>query len=357
MFDIEKLDIMARGASVALVLLWSWLLYRDHRFTLAIRLALLMNASICCYFITPMAPWSPADGIGYFLLKAGQFAATPLFWLHSRIWFNDEDRIGWRSWLLCLGATALCVAAMLISAHNRELYPTLSMGMNLCWVTFALAGIWTVWRGRQDDLIEGRRGLRFQVISLVGGYVLFVLVTNSFANLFPGSKIVSAAVSLGVPLVTAYLVSLVVSVHLPVSYGWPFSDAPAAVPVPTDDPVVNRLLAFMAHEKPYRNEALTIAGLAAQLGEQEYRLRRIINGQLGHRNFSAFLNEYRLAEVKAALSDHQQKDVPILTIAIDSGFGSLASFHRAFRQAEGCTPSAFRATALFNSEIDQSDLK
>lgn len=316
-----------------------------------------MNASICCYFITPNAPWSPVDGIGYFLLKAGQFGATPLFWLHSRLWFNDEDRIGWRSWLLCLGATALCVAAMIISAYHRELYPTLLMGMNICWSAFAVAGIWNVWRGRQDDLIEGRRGLRFQVISIVGGYVLFILVANGFANLFPGSKIVSAAVSLGVPLVTAYLVSLVVSVQLPVSFGWPFSDASPVAPVATDDPAANRLLAFMAHEKPYRYEALTIAGLATQLGEQEYRLRRIINGQLGHRNFSAFLNEYRLAEVKAALSDQHQKNVPILTIALDSGFGSLASFHRAFRQAEGCTPSAFRAAALSNSEIEQSDLK
>ena len=348
---------MARGASVALVLLWSWLLYRDHRFTLAIRVALLMNASLCCYFITPNAPWSPADGIGYFLLKAGQFAATPLFWLHSRIWFNDEDRIGWRSWLLCLGATALCVAVMIISAYNRELYSTLLTGMNLCWSAFAIAGIWTVWRGRQDDLVEGRRGLRVQIISMIGGYVLFILATNGFANLFPGSKIVSATVSLGVPIVTAYLFSLVVSVQLPVSFGWPLSDAPSVQPVATDDPAANRLLTFMTHQKPYRNEALTIAGLAAQLGEQEYRLRRIINGQLGYRNFSAFLNEYRLAEVKAALRDQHQKDVPILTIALDSGFGSLASFHRAFRQAEDCTPSAFRATALTNSEIEQSDLK
>jgi AraC-like DNA-binding protein len=348
---------MARGASVALLLLWSWLLYRDHRFTLPIRVALLMNASLCCYFITPNAPWSPADGIGLFLLKAGQFAAPCLFWLHSRIWFNDEDRIGWRSWLLCVGSTAMLVAAMIISAYNRELYSTLLTGMIICWSAFAVAGIWTVWRGRQDDLVEGRRGVRVQVISMIGGYLLFILATNVFANLFAGSKAVSAAASLGVPIVTAYLVSIVVSVRFPLSFGWPATDAPSVQPVATDDPATNRLLTFMEHQKPYRNEALTIAGLAAQLGEQEYRLRRIINGQLGYRNFSAFLNEYRLAEVKAALRDQHQKDVPILTIALDSGFGSLASFHRAFRQAEDCTPSAFRATALTNSEIEQSDLK
>jgi AraC-like DNA-binding protein len=46
--------------------------------------------------------------------------------------------------------------------------------------------------------------------------------------------------------------------------------------------------------------------------------------------------------VKAALSDPTQKEVPILTIALDAGFGSLGPFNRAFREAEGITPSAFR---------------
>jgi AraC-like DNA-binding protein len=99
----------------------------------------------------------------------------------------------------------------------------------------------------------------------------------------------------------------------------------------------------MAREMAHRDETLSIAKLARQLGEQEYRLRRTINQQLGHRNFTSFLNGYRLAEVKAALSDPTQRDVPIITIALDAGFGSLGPFNRAFREAEGMTPSAFRA--------------
>ena len=122
----------------------------------------------------------------------------------------------------------------------------------------------------------------------------------------------------------------------------PAAEPQRVQPVMLHDPLANRLLAFMEHQKPHRDERLTIAALAAQLGEQEYRLRRLINGQLGHRNFATFLNGYRLAEVKAALRDPAQKDVPILTIALDAGFGSLGPFNRAFRQAEGCTPSAYR---------------
>jgi AraC-like DNA-binding protein len=55
--------------------------------------------------------------------------------------------------------------------------------------------------------------------------------------------------------------------------------------------------------------------------------------------------------VKSALADPTQKEVPILTIALDAGFGSLGPFNRAFRDVEGMTPSEYRAQQLIDSEI------
>jgi AraC-like DNA-binding protein len=68
--------------------------------------------------------------------------------------------------------------------------------------------------------------------------------------------------------------------------------------------------------------------------------------KLGHRSFNAFLNQWRLADAKAALSDPAQASVPISTIALDAGFGSLGPFNRAFGAETGKTPSEFRAQAL-----------
>ena len=96
----------------------------------------------------------------------------------------------------------------------------------------------------------------------------------------------------------------------------------------------------------YRRDGLTIGELAHGLGVPEYRLRRIINGGLGHRNFAAYLNSHRLAEAKAALADPGQAEVPVLTIALDAGFGSLGPFNRAFKAETGLTPTAFRRAAL-----------
>lgn len=102
----------------------------------------------------------------------------------------------------------------------------------------------------------------------------------------------------------------------------------------------------MTVERVYRQEGLTIGRLAAKLDLPEYRLRQVINEGLGYRNFNAFLNRYRLDEAKAALSDLSQRDVPVLTVAIDAGFQSIGPFNRAFKAETGLTPTEFRRDAL-----------
>jgi AraC-like DNA-binding protein len=52
----------------------------------------------------------------------------------------------------------------------------------------------------------------------------------------------------------------------------------------------------------------------------------------------AFVNQWRLAEAKAALADPAQSATPISTIALDAGFGSLGPFNRAFKADTGLTP-------------------
>ena len=70
-------------------------------------------------------------------------------------------------------------------------------------------------------------------------------------------------------------------------------------------------------------------------------MRRAINGGLGYRNFNEFLHGYRLGEAEARL--RAQPHLPILTIALDVGYGSIGPFNRAFRARHGATPSEYRA--------------
>ena len=73
----------------------------------------------------------------------------------------------------------------------------------------------------------------------------------------------------------------------------------------------------MEDKKIYKKEGLTIGELAELMNEQEYRLRKLINGQLGFRNFNDFLNQYRVNDACEALSDPAQGRKTILEIAYE----------------------------------------
>jgi AraC-like DNA-binding protein len=123
------------------------------------------------------------------------------------------------------------------------------------------------------------------------------------------------------------------------------TSAPAAI-IPdsnaADRKLVDTLMRLMADERIYRHDNVTIGTLATKLGIPEYKLRRLINQQLGYRNFNVFLNNHRIEEAKAALADPTQAEVPVITIAMDAGFQSLGPFNRAFKATTGVTPSEYR---------------
>ena len=79
-----------------------------------------------------------------------------------------------------------------------------------------------------------------------------------------------------------------------------------------------------------------------ELLHEDIRLRALINKRLGYRNFNALLHEYRLRDACAWLADPTKAHLPILTIALEVGYQSIAPFNQAFREAKGCTPSVYR---------------
>jgi AraC-like DNA-binding protein len=141
----------------------------------------------------------------------------------------------------------------------------------------------------------------------------------------------------------------------PLAASAPGVSQPELAPVVTDvqdTPLLDTLRRLMEEDRIYRAEGLSIAALALKMGIPEYRLRRLINQRLGHRNFSSFVNRYRLADAMTALRDPAQAVVPILTIALDAGFQSLGPFNRAFKAETGLTPTEYRrrhAVATENS--------
>jgi len=82
--------------------------------------------------------------------------------------------------------------------------------------------------------------------------------------------------------------------------------------------------------------------LADKLEVKEYKLRQTINQQLNFRNFSAFLNSYRIQEACDLLSNPELKELTIIEIAYQVGYNSLAPFNKAFKQIAEMTPTEWR---------------
>ena len=90
----------------------------------------------------------------------------------------------------------------------------------------------------------------------------------------------------------------------------------------------------------WREPALALADVARRLGTNQSYVSRALNEGLGC-NFNTLINRMRVAEAKRAIARSAGPD-DLLTIALDAGFSSKASFNRAFLDHAGMTPSAYR---------------
>jgi AraC-like DNA-binding protein len=88
-----------------------------------------------------------------------------------------------------------------------------------------------------------------------------------------------------------------------------------------------------------RDPELTLARLARRLGTNTGYLSRAINQGAGS-NFASFVAGLRAEAVAERLRAGDPAD--LLAIALEEGFGSKASFNRAFTAALGEAPSAYR---------------
>ena len=325
------------------------MLLRDHRDVLAARLAIAMNAGIIGYVLATLSSgYDPSPIRVICSIFAG---STPgLFWLFARTWFNDRQHL--ETWTVFVVALSVLNIIIMQLTDGRAVGIPFFSGIifRVGMFAFAAAGLWEAWRGRDGDLVEIRRRMRPRLAAAVGISVILIAIVEIAVYNLHAPLWMARAVGSGIAILTLLFCTAMFAMRESNLFGAPTKALPVTIP-PIDEAMTEKLFRHMGLELPHRDEEMTIAKLASQLGVQEYRLRRHINGALGHRNFAAFLNGYRLAEVKAALGDLSQKDVPIITIALDAGFGSLGPFNRAFREAEGMTPSEYRARLLADFKI------
>lgn len=352
-----SIDLGLRGATVGLSLLLAAVALRDRRDSTVARLGAALAVSAAASTICS-APAFPRDWPWWALILLALASGGPVvFWLWARAAFDDDFVL--RRWhgafWAAMAGIELIVAGGIVPwpAPGRTLDHAVQ-AMSLVLALLAVVQTLATWRA---DMVEGRRRLRLAVLIGTSVYIAIIALSNFFPpEPASGSSIASVASAFGVcALISLAAWNLLQSADavegasvLPAAAAL-FGETPPAEAgeKPVIEPaLLRRLEQLMIVDRAYRREGLTIGALSAELGVPEYRLRQLINEGLGHRNFNAFLNRYRIEEAKAALADPGQQDVPVLTIAMDAGFQSIGPFNRAFKAATDLTPSEFRRLAM-----------
>ncbi len=310
----------------------------------AIRLAsVALLLGVSCYLTISTPIFLELHGPFWALVQLAAQGTPLLLWVFAHLLFERRiNRPAFAGGLVVLLVSWLCFA--LFERPDVRFWIALAQRVvSLMLVCHAIA---IAISERGDDLIEKRRRLRVGFVVIVGLGAVMVLVVEMIFGFRHRGVLATLPQTIAI-----FIAVMATGAALLQSDSELLFDpaAPAPPPVPNFTPseqVLKGKLDAAILGGVHREQGLTIGELANQLGVPEHRLRALINQRLGYRNFSAFLNSYRIAEAKAMLASPAHVDLPILTIAMDLGYASLAPFNRAFREDAGLPPSDFRRAAF-----------
>lgn len=100
------------------------------------------------------------------------------------------------------------------------------------------------------------------------------------------------------------------------------------------------LYQFMATQKPYLDENLTLSQLANMIETTDKKLSLLLNQHL-NKSFYDYINEYRIQHFVELLKTDKLQSQTIFALAQESGFRSKATFNRVFKKYYHCAPSVF----------------
>lgn len=298
------------------------------------------------------AALGPASWLGVLLAISLPY----VLWLFSRAVFE----IQWPSRPVLVLSITFVLGFWLAMRFQRylppDILPSLNLIARLLSIVVVTHAVYSTWRNRDSDLVESRRRFRKRFVLLVALLVVLV-VSTEMSPINQASAWFSLANILAIAALTLGFALPLMSVDyqtLGVARG--SSDGTAAQLLPAQRVLMRDLLAAM-DDGVYRTPGLSISALSARIGYPQHQIRRVINQALGYRNFSAFLNHYRIEEAKQQLADTELVRTSIVNIAMDLGYSSLPPFNRAFRAATNMTPTAWRKQALGPDSPKKSTIK
>lgn len=339
------LDVFFRCAAIGQLLLVAVLI---GFWPLTLKRFSLLGVAVCLVsYLVLTAPIPDAD---YGLFRGVLLVITDAFgywvWFAASVFFSARfTPRHWPWWLWLMLVSFGCGHIYFFGVlQGQGVLHDLS---HLLLIGILLLVVYRLLRDRSDDLRDDRRRSRIWVALVVSGYgVLLALVEllpevvrhHPWYNAINAGLICCAIVLLArqclhfshQPAVFEHD-SLVID-----------ANSEQSRVVPAQWQALDQRLSTFITQGGYRETGLTIKILAERLACPEHHLRQFINRILKFNNFSSYLNHYRLRDVCQQLADHSLAAVPILTLALNLGYGSIGPFNRAFKAMTGQTPSEYR---------------
>jgi AraC-like DNA-binding protein len=355
---MEFYDSLFRFWAVGIFSLMGLLILRDYGMRFPVVVGALSTFSAAGYLLISQPGGYDNWGLGFYPLAALGAIAPASVWLFGLTQFQDNFRLErFHAFVLLAYAVIWFFGfAQGIGPDVPDLGPIEILGT---FVRFALIGhiVYVAWQGREDDLLESRRKFRTAAVLIATGFTaVIVLVETSFQELrfMPEVALFQAFAFLLFGLLVAWYGLRTEQGILIVEQSRSERQARAAEAEKhidaTDRHDLDEVRRLIVGEAMYLQPGLTISGLADAASIPEHRLRKLINRTRGYRNFSDFLNRYRIEEAQKRLADPENRHVQVLVIAMDLGYGSLGPFNRAFKERTGKTPTEFRKQALADFE-------
>lgn len=350
---MHEFELVLRTVAVLLLVLLAALLCTAQRRTPASWSGALFAAAAAAFVVTSARGAPAALGMAIYPLTALCVSKAALLWLFSRSLFEDSFRVRPRD-LLVIALTVLYGSWQQLVHLERERAGiaagweiAASLGFEALLLTLVLLALASAWRELSVDLVDRRRRIRWLFITITAGYLAATVLVQGYHLLFgtaTPAPLTSANLLLIVALSFATLRTLLQ--RRPATWLETPTLSPGGASLGgMEQRLLVELERAMEREHLYRNETLTIAGLARRLGTREHVLRALINRGLGFRNFNDFLHSYRIREACARLQRPEAARLPITSLALEVGYASIGPFNRAFKARVGVTPTHFRRSA------------
>lgn len=337
-----------RFSATVVVGLLAGVLLRGHRHDPSARALVLLLAAVAGHLVFPLLlrRGAPAPILHPVLLLS--LAAPVAFWLLAEVHFGDDFRVRPVHLLTAAAFLATGYVSWLATYERRLPGILFAPGYGRSWallprllaLAIVLHALLRVYVGAGSDLVLPRLRARFGVLAAAGTYMLVELVGEA---LFSGSESEALAENVHSLAVLALVIGMAL---LSLRMAPEMLRAPSeTLEGPALDPALSeRLQRLIEVDEVFREEGLTIGGLAERLGAQEYKVRQLINAQLGFKNFNAFLNRFRVAAAERVLADPGKAHLGVAEVAYQVGYRSLGTFNRVFKELTGRTPSEYRTS-------------